>query len=644
MASRKEKQFTKAQQASENPATNAQSEVTGGTNGGAPTNDAVTPNSGSYAAMLEQAAKLQTAYRTGAPVNLPVLRITGNDGNEPNAPRTIVERAWVSPGLLVYKWYPTLGVASTLTDPVNMAATKVYSYVRSKNSGAKNYEPVDLQLYMLSLDSVFSLYYQIARVIGLTNTFSFYNTYYPERIVRALGFDYDSFVRNRPSILATMANWAGKLTQYVMPTQMRLFADHRVMSSVIYRDGDIVQSQMYAFVQDGFWSYEQVDTVKGLKMITTADIAIDDGLIDAGHVQLTWEQTERLFNRLIESFLASSDIATMAGDVLNAYGASSVVTLPIITGDEVTLFVKDDLMLTSIMNADVVPVDPDSCAAQDYVRLTHGKQIGIKCTPGFSYTRWFNRIADIYANSKKDVNAHENCNSLLEYSANYNFFPANTRMANFVSADPSVEEKAAAMRFKVWVDESSVKYDVKALKDASVALGTKLQAAGYADAFDVPVAFEFNLAKCGTEILHSAEIESFPIPAAYVNGASIGFAVADDLTGGARNVTEWFGVPTGSPMRYKACKVHVTDSNVTASFVTGRTAFTSALMLMSYLSNFDWHHRVYLVDMSAQKTASSNNVFDTSIMPYSDNQNIALLGQENVVQFIDAALYAKFFD
>lgn len=56
------------------------------------------------------------------------------------------------PGVMSMKIGLTAGISVDAQSPLNLAAQNVYSFVRYDNSGAANYDPPDLMLYLIAMD------------------------------------------------------------------------------------------------------------------------------------------------------------------------------------------------------------------------------------------------------------------------------------------------------------------------------------------------------------------------------------------------------------------------------------------------------------------------------------------------------------
>lgn len=581
---------------------------------------AASNSNSSYHQMLIQAAKMPTAYRTGAPVKTPSV-VTGNP---------VSTRDWTNPGIMTLAWIPTLGVATSATDPVNMAGQSIYSFVRHANSGARNYESPDLQIYTLALDSLYSLYYSIGRVIGILNLTTEENRYYPRTLVTALGFDYDDFVDNQPNILFQLANWRAKLRQYSLPAQMRIYKEHRDMSEAFFTDGETARAQMYVFVQDAYWSYEVVDTVKGLtarypiefkqSAMTASDIA--------GSPILTWSETKTMFNTLLDAFLTSSDVALISGDITKAYGEAGFVDLPLIDNNYVPPIIKDDAMLLSIMNADITPVDPASMRVNDVTLTTAGAKGGyLTCTPGFNNDRFVKYCADL-PNTLPNGQLQP-WMALVTDVSRYPIAYGNSGFINMVANNPSDEECVAAMRFRTWVEFITVGGNVGwsgfDAATTGATLRAKMTSAGYTGTLQVPTdAANYNITTCGTEVITRARVYTF-------NSGSINI-----LGGNSYSESGLIGFNAFITPQYTTRAMTQTAASISNVEIANKL-----VEVLVTLANFDWHPRLYAsVKMSANVPTGTNGTTGPCI----DTQNMAPVGEVNIKQFNDALLYYRFFE
>lgn len=72
------------------------------------------------------------------------------------------------PGIMTLTFVASIGNSrSGEANGINIASKAIYSYIRNTNSGARNYDPVDLQLYLLAMDSLYIYYATLCKIYSL---------------------------------------------------------------------------------------------------------------------------------------------------------------------------------------------------------------------------------------------------------------------------------------------------------------------------------------------------------------------------------------------------------------------------------------------------------------------------------------------
>jgi len=146
------------------------------------------------------------------------------------------------PGVCSLAFVPTVGWSDNPNSPINVASRAIYSDVRHTNSGAVNYDPVDLMIYLISMDSCYMVLDFMKRVYGCMRGVSPVNRYYPKAIIEAMGVDYDSINKNLDDFRAAINTYAQKLKALVVPNGMSYMAKHQWMVSGLYKDHDTGQT------------------------------------------------------------------------------------------------------------------------------------------------------------------------------------------------------------------------------------------------------------------------------------------------------------------------------------------------------------------------------------------------------------------
>lgn len=501
------------------------------------------------AAMASIATNINTSSAAGAPLSSPVYTTELKSGKS-----ALTTKRTTYSGMLVYDWIPSYGVVDNNLDPVNIANAECYSYVMGNITGRKPFESVDLSIYNMCLDSLYSLYCTAGRVLGLIGNYSVVNDYMPKALVEALGFDYDDWMINRPAVVSTLAEYGAALSAYPLPPYNETWRVHTDMNSAIYRDGGVNRAQMYAFRQTAFYSYEKVDVVQGLSLVKLPNNCKFSEWLD-------------VFQRLFSAFQFSGDVQTIRTKCIQAWGMALSNQLPLFTMEYRTPIVKDDYMLISIMNADIVDVDLDSCRIYDAGNGSFR-----------SYPRA--RLSDIDGSqipAEGQVQPAEWLGS--------RFF-CNRNVLNFVSDAPTGAEILAAMRFKVWIDESTF----GPIDTSSSSFATAEGLVGY----------HFRLKHCGTEIITAAKVYSLsydsrdfydPFYLIAKDTASINIA---DIPKNKFYVHEPNGLVSYDVPSYLSLGANhfsVDGSGVIVKNVPVGGVI-KAMRALEMLSRFDWHHGV----------------------------------------------------
>lgn len=303
-------------------------------------------------------------YPTGVPFNL--LDDAGSVGG------TLAKMYDTEiPGVCVLKYIPTIGYAINASDPVNVAATKIYAFVRHMNSGHTNYESADLMLYLLQMRQVYSWYMWMARLYGVLNSYSNVNRNLPKALVKAMGCNYDDLISNMPQLLFYINSYCSKVNALSIPGNMKIFSRAAWMNGGIYYDSDISKAQCYMFQPDSYTTYNAAGTKGG-----------ELNQIKLGATALTYSDIVTISEAILGPVFTDEDMNIMSGDILKAYGDSCAKLSPI-AANFTTYPVYLPEVLDQIHNARLVGEIPDN----EYVQfdITQGNGL-IKSTPVISST------------------------------------------------------------------------------------------------------------------------------------------------------------------------------------------------------------------------------------------------------------------
>lgn len=274
------------------------------------------------------------------------------------------------PGIMAIYAGPSVGPSYAPTSPINIAARDIYGFVRHQNSGHSNYDSTDLMLYIMAMDSVYSMISYMQRIVGLCNVFSTTNRYVGDAMLIAMGV--------RPAeVRANLANFTAFLNQYVVktsafcvPAKLNLFRRHYWMYSGVYKDEPVAKSQFYMYVPAYLWQYNVDLEGKGFLDPLPVVLAATESSLESRSLSIA--EVQSLANALLDQLQYSEDCNIMSGDILKAYGAEGVWTMQLISPDYSVAPVYSEEILDQIHNTTftgVFPVNPEGAMSLDQLSV-----------------------------------------------------------------------------------------------------------------------------------------------------------------------------------------------------------------------------------------------------------------------------------
>jgi len=273
------------------------------------------------------------------------------------------------PGIMTIYTAPTIGVSKNANSPVNIAMRRLYTYVRHQNSGHSNYDPADLMLYMLAMDSVYTYWAYMVRAYGVAQVFSRTNKYVGDALLTAMGINPTDIRQNLANFRAYINVFAGKAMQWCVPKVMTYFLRHNWMYSNIYKDEDDSKAQMYMYVPAGLYQYHPTISAGagGLQMAALTVASTTNGLVPISNPN-SYAYLVTYGNELLRSLAGQEDIGIISGDILKAYGAENLWRIDTIPEDYAVAPVFSEEVLAQIHNTDF---------ASSYIIDDQGETVGL---------------------------------------------------------------------------------------------------------------------------------------------------------------------------------------------------------------------------------------------------------------------------
>lgn len=308
-----------------------------------------------YPDLLAAAGNLAFPYRAG--MHIPLGGYTPS-----TAGATAVKAAYINlPGVMTLSWMPSIGNATTITDPVNIAAKEIYAKVRASFSGNLEADPQDFMMYLIAMDSLFSYIGALKRIYRTLDAYSPNNMTLPMTLLYGMGFDevgVQSLIDNKPQFLSYINQLVYQTRKFNMPSVMDIFTRHYWMNDNVYTDAESINSQLYVFRMDKYWIYTDeamvVDSsgsyvtpatyASGCVLGTSPWVTISGA---AMHPKVLYTVGLSMVQALAESDLGY----TISGYLGRAYEGANMFVVEPLNGDEVLTPVYAPEVLSQIENS-----------------------------------------------------------------------------------------------------------------------------------------------------------------------------------------------------------------------------------------------------------------------------------------------------
>lgn len=245
------------------------------------------------------------------------------------------------PGVMEIRYVPAIGRSDDLLSAPNVAARAIYSWVRHQNSGSKNYEAVDLMLYILAMESIYVQINEAKRIYGIAMRYEVANRNIPDLILDALGVDATNVRDNLAQFRYGINLAVAKISALCVPKAFDIFKRHAIISTTVLADADSSRAQFYTWVSSGYYVYQPKTSTTGgmLKFKSRGSAA-----------RTVWAVLGQI-NEALDALLTDEDINVMSGDILKAYGRENLYDLPEIAENYTAELYYDEGMLQQIENA-----------------------------------------------------------------------------------------------------------------------------------------------------------------------------------------------------------------------------------------------------------------------------------------------------
>lgn len=274
--------------------------------------------------MLTDVARVPMNIATGVPMNIP-----GHAGGK--------DATYTLPGVVSFKWYPTVGLSRDTSSPVNVVARSLFSFIRHVNSGTINYEQSDVVMYLMAIDSIYTVFQSCVRMYGLSMLSNPYNRYWMDLYAKAAGADPDDLRKNRDMYLGRINGLAAKISNLFCPNTFPFITRHIWLSSGVYLDRESARAQAYLFKVGGYLKYDPKHENGGAMIMNEITATTLGEWLD-------------VLEDMLGAVITDSDFSKISGDVLAAYGVQNMMRIATVDRDYVVVPTFQPEVLTQIQN------------------------------------------------------------------------------------------------------------------------------------------------------------------------------------------------------------------------------------------------------------------------------------------------------
>lgn len=284
--------------------------------------------------LLKAGASFAYGYPLGSPAYL-------NNENYVDAGKLIVS------GISAIDVIPHLGVSVDASSPLNQAVRKIYSFIRHANSGARNYDPADLGMYIGAMDQIYTMFWYGVRAYGTAQIYNPQNRYVPFALLEAQRFNAADVMKNLAKLRYGLNRIATIVNNLTVPDTMTLFKRHRWLFSGIYADGTSPKAQVYMLRPAGYFKFGlETGTYAGKLSYTSlynSELFTVDSYLD-------------LLDSMVKPILTNydEDFGLIAGDIMKAYDVSQLYKLPAVPENYVVVPSYSEEVLSQIQNATLI--------------------------------------------------------------------------------------------------------------------------------------------------------------------------------------------------------------------------------------------------------------------------------------------------
>lgn len=316
--------------------------------------------------------------------------------------RNTTTTRWREMSTFVVKYIRTPGYATQKSDGINMASLLLYTAIRRRNSGARNYEAADVMMYVLAMREIYSLAAKIRKCIGLAGRYALENHYIPDMLLQAENVDASDLRQNLASYRGRFNLLVKKINAFAVPKFFKAFDRAVYLESNVFMDSTSIRGQFYCINTDYYGSFSATASENGSSIQFTR-IVTDSMTLTLG------EWMDKL-ESMIDNMFLDDDINTMSGDILKAFDSPEKLYAFNEVGENFVLeFVFDQNILQQIENSYCIYQSTTNAQSMEIAEINYlqSKQVinytpSLKMKTASSGQKTFVQYDKLLFNSHKD--------------------------------------------------------------------------------------------------------------------------------------------------------------------------------------------------------------------------------------------------
>lgn len=290
-----------------------------------------------YYAISEQLAK--------AVGNIPFNLLPGRPLSI-NAQGTVEGKTWSDgtmttlPSVMQISYIPSIGYSDTGEAAINVAAKRLYTFVRHANSGAKIYEAPDLMMYIIAMENCYRLWWEARRAYQVCTTYDADNRNLPLVLGGALNLDVTNSAGTLAQANFELNDLRNKINSFWVPNIFNSFKRASVITNGVFMDSDSMRGQFYVYTMAYYYKFSGRTSETGSQLVATETGSAYSLLDKIG-----------LVRDAINALIVDDDINTMSGDMMKAFKDSDRFSLPVVPSIDNLQVAFDEDILAQIENS-----------------------------------------------------------------------------------------------------------------------------------------------------------------------------------------------------------------------------------------------------------------------------------------------------